>query len=1116
MRCSEPCMYKPTTAVWQPSASILFKFSILTSAIAAIGLTTGCSSTPSKTSAHTSKQLEMLDASSLDSLEDLLSATDMRAVEGDRLLILKHGDVWKRMTVGFKMDEGHWDPRIDAQRSWFVSRQPYIDRLSARASRYLYHTVKEAERRGIPTELALLPIIESSYDPAATSSAAAAGMWQFIPSTGKIYGLRQTSLYDGRRDVVESTRAAYEFLGSLYNQFGSWELALAAYNAGPGRIQQAINRNQAAGLPTDYWSLKLPQETMNYVPRFLAVAQIIKSPQKYGVSLPPIANRPHFREVAVPPGVQLNQIASTIGLSRAELYQLNPGHRGEMIDPASPMRILIPADINPTFDAKLRNLKPTSGEYSASTAPTYIPPQPYTTASSSKTSSSSSGSVFNSPSPLSQLPKPVTTVTQTITPTKTNPPVLTAGTTSSVALKNTPQGSNALAAFAANADVPSAPRIPVAVTQASNVKPVAVEPPISAHEKAQILAGVKAEGEKETVKQVLEPQASKAETDEVVKEIKAIAPQGTEIVDPYDGKIKLTAIQTSRSVADQQGTDVSVGFAYPKGVADNTTANSAEAKLNQNKSFTKTDSEVVVVPPKGKRSTYTVLAGDTLATIALKNGVNWRNIANWNQVDPTGTLYVGATLYLYDAKPQVDAPIVDKKVDDKPLTYMVKPNDSLTSVADQFDLSVSQLAGYNNLNVSSNLLVGQKLKLKDVRDDKLAEINKTVVRADTTKPVAKIKTKTYVVKRGEYLKVIADRYAFSVQELADLTPGLETGHSLYVGQKINVPLKEAKDEDSKLESKVIDQTKFKNVKVEPAYKVESYKVQSGDTLSSIATQSKITLSELADLNHLSTSKGLMAGQVIKIPAGSSVPDSYTVQSGDSLTAVANKYNLQVSQIADLNGLNTTSGINVGQKLRLTGEVDSSAKSKNSNSPSSSQSSNEKDIHVVKSGETLASIAKKYKLQVKYLTDLNGLSRASDVQVGQRLKIDGELPSKSSLSKDKDEDLKVASKSKGSTVSTKNTEKYAVKSGESLNVIASRVGMSVQDLAELNNLSAKAGLQRGQSIIIPKTVTEYKVKSGDSLIRLASKYGLETNELAEMNDIKANTQLKIGDVIKVPN
>ncbi|MDF7772928.1 lytic transglycosylase, partial [Acinetobacter baumannii] len=169
-------MYKPTTFVWQPSAASLFKITVLSSALAALGITTGCSSTPQSAKTSKTKQVSgagYLDASSLDSLEDLLSATDMRAVEGDRLLILKHGDVWKRMAVGFKMDLNHWDPRIEAQRSWFISRQPYLDRLSARASRYLYHTVKEAERRGLPTELALLPVIESSYDPAATSSAAA-------------------------------------------------------------------------------------------------------------------------------------------------------------------------------------------------------------------------------------------------------------------------------------------------------------------------------------------------------------------------------------------------------------------------------------------------------------------------------------------------------------------------------------------------------------------------------------------------------------------------------------------------------------------------------------------------------------------------------------------------------------------------------------------------------------------------------------------------------------------------------------------------------------------------------------------------------------------------------
>lgn len=1091
-------MYKPTTAVWQPSASFLFKLSVITSAVAGIGLTTGCTSTPSSAKTQNSKQSGMLDANSLDSLEDLLSATDMRAVEGDRLLILKHGDVWKRMTVGFKMDETKWDPRIEAQRSWFITRQPYLDRLSARASRYLYHTVKEAERRGMPTELALLPVIESSYDPAATSTAAAAGMWQFIPSTGKIYGLRQTSLYDGRRDVVESTRAAYEFLGSLYNQFGSWELALAAYNAGPGRIQQAINRNKAAGLPTDYWSLKLPQETMNYVPRFLAVAQIIKSPQKYGVNLPPIANRPHFREISVPAGASLNQIASIAGLSRAELYQLNPGHRGEVVDAQSPSRILIPADLNPTVDAKIKALKPSSSGYWAGG----------TTSSISSSNASSSTTTSYTPPTLNNSKNITTTSnpnTVALQATVTQPSTINNG--------RTPVGSNALAAFASSAALPSAPRIPVAVTPAFNVKPVTTEPKLTEQERAQVLASLTPEETltaQKSLNSVTEPEATQAEKEEVVKEITALAPQGTEIVDPLDGKIKLTAIQTSQSVASQQGQEVKVGFAYPKSVADNTSASSDEAQRNQDKSFSKTESEIVVVPPKGKRSTYLVLPGDTLAVIAMKNGLNWRDIAKWNQVDPSSTLFVGTSLYLYDAKPVADRKIEGSQPDVKQTTYMVKPNDSLSAVADQFNLSTQQLAEMNNLSTNSNLFVGQKLSLIDTR------AKKTEKKAET-QATAKIKTKVYTVKRGEYLKLIADRYALSNQELASLTSELKSDSSLMVGQKINVPLEEI---NAKLEESTQTLKAASNVtKAKSDIKTESYKVERGDTLYSIAIKSKMTLSELAELNALPINKGLIVGQSIQIPAGVSTPSTYTVQSGDSLNAVAGKYNLSVSQIANWNGLSTTAGLFVGQKLKLSGEsevkVSSQVKSSLKDSAKDSvrdiaQISNTvSDIHIVASGETLASVARKYKLQLSYLAELNDLSRTAGLRVGQRLKIDGDLV-KNQVKEPP------SSTSSGKNISIKNTETYTVKTGESLNVIASRLSLSVKELADLNDLTPRSGLQRGQTIRVPKTISEYRVKSGDSLIRLASRYGIDSNQLASMNDLKPNAPLKIGDTIKVPN
>jgi len=1097
-------MYKPSKNWYESTLPALFKITVLGSALATLGLV-GCASSTTATSAHKSKTAGssgFLDANSLDGLEDLLSATDMRAVEGDRLLVLKHGDVWKRMTVGFKMDLNHWDSRIEAQRGWFASRQPYIDRLSARASRYLYHTVKEAERRGMPTELALLPVIESSYDPAATSSAAAAGLWQFIPSTGRIYGLKQTTQYDGRRDVVESTRAAYEFLGSLYNQFGSWELALAAYNAGPGRIQQAINRNQAAGLPTDYWSLKLPQETMNYVPRFLAVAQIIKNPNAYGVSLPPIANRPHFREVAVG-AANLNEISSVTGLSRAELYALNPGHRGDQIDAASPMKILIPADISPSVDAKLKKLSSASTGYWAGGAAPSLPKNNATITPSKVTPPEMNATVITP----SKVAPPVIASTQ---PTKTTSPTLiasTATTTKGKPLSVTPQGSSALAAFAANTDIPSAPRIPVAVSpsKTTTVK-VSAEPPVSLKEREQIMAAIKAEGENKTVDEVLKPVATQAEQAEVVKELKALAPQGTEIVDPYDGKIKLTAIQTSQSIADQQGKELTKGFAYPKSVTDQTSNDSDEVKRNLGKNVIKTDSEIVVVAPKGKRSTYTVQAGDTLAVIAMKNGVNWRDVAKWNQMDADAKLYVGTSIYLYDAKPTVTE---EPKAKAQPEHYVVKANDTLTGVASQFDLSVKQLADFNGLTTTSGLFVGQKLSLKETPASK-AKLAAEAKKVEAESKAQKVQTKVYTVKRGEYLKLIADRYALSNQELADLTTGLTAGSSLMVGQKINVPLNEVESASSN-SNKVGVKPETKS---EPSFKTESYNVQRGDTLYSLANQSKMSVSDLANLNNIAATASLRIGQTLKIPALTKVPEQYTVQSGDTLSAIANRFELNMDDIASLNGFSRNASLRVGQRLKLTGEVPVEVKTevhKDSKADTRVSSGEAKDTHVVKAGETLSAIAQKYQLQLSYLADLNGLSRNSTVRVGQRLKIDGDVPKE-------EVDTPKTSKAtaQASSSYSGSTESYTVKSGESLNSIASRTGVSVGDLAAMNKLNARAGLRVGQKINVPKLVTEYRIKRGDTMIGLANRYGLDTATLADMNNMQPSASLRIGDVIKVPN
>lgn len=215
--------------------------------------------------------------------------------------------------------------------------------------------------------------------------------------------------------------------------------------------------------------------------------------------------------------------------------------------------------------------------------------------------------------------------------------------------------------------------------------------------------------------------------------------------------------------------------------------------------------------------------------------------------------------------------------------------------------------------------------------------------------------------------------------------------------------------------------------------------------------------------------------------------------------------MQTGYLADLNGLSRTAGLRAGQRLKLTGTVEEEAPTK----PSKNTKEETPETYTVKSGDSLGNIANRYHLQLDYLASLNGLSRTSSVRVGQRLKLTGDVPTV--------ETAKVDTKSSTKTVAAgKNTERYTVKSGESLNSIASRAGISVRELAEMNALKASANLQRGQNIVIPKTVVEYKVKRGDTLIGLASKYGLETNFLAELNNLTPSTQLRIGDVIKVPN
>ncbi len=253
-------------------------------------------------------------------------------------------NMWHRIYRGQKMGSYAKHPKVRRFIRHYASNPERLNRITSRASKYLFMVVAELERRKMPTELALLPFVESAYVNTARSHASAAGMWQFIPSTGRLYGLKQRRGYDGRMDSFESTRAALDYLQKLNRDFnGDWFLSLAAYNAGEGRVQRAIDYNRRKGRPTNYWSLRLPRETKEYVPRLLAYKEIIRHPKRYGIRLPTATSRPALVPVWVNKVIDLRKVARQAGLPIYTLTALNPSYLKGITTPRLSKRIILPA-----------------------------------------------------------------------------------------------------------------------------------------------------------------------------------------------------------------------------------------------------------------------------------------------------------------------------------------------------------------------------------------------------------------------------------------------------------------------------------------------------------------------------------------------------------------------------------------------------------------------------------------------------------------------------------------------------------------------------------------------------------------------------------------------------
>lgn len=266
---------------------------------------------------------------------------------------IEQGDVWQRVRGGFRLEEVN-DALTRQHEAWFSKRADHLQSAIDRSRLYLYHIVGEVEKRGMPTEIALLPMIESAFNPMALSPRQASGIWQFIPATGRVFGLQQNAWYDGRRDVLAATRAALDYLETLHRQFGSWELALAAYNCGEGCVARAIARNKAQGRPVRYADLSLPTETRHYVPKLLAVRNILMNPEQAGITLQTLANEPYFIQVSINGPMATQQVARLAGMSFEEFVALNPAYQRRVIHSDTPAVLLLPVDKVETFNLNLQ------------------------------------------------------------------------------------------------------------------------------------------------------------------------------------------------------------------------------------------------------------------------------------------------------------------------------------------------------------------------------------------------------------------------------------------------------------------------------------------------------------------------------------------------------------------------------------------------------------------------------------------------------------------------------------------------------------------------------------------------------------------------------------------
>lgn len=629
-----------------------------------------------------------------------------------------HNSVWAHLRGDFRMSEVNPE-LVRRHESKFVSSSAYFKRTIERSRPYMYHISNEVAKRNMPAEIALLPFIESAYVTKAKSHVGASGLWQFMPATGRHYGLEQTPLYDGRHDIYAATDAALNYLQYLHGLFGDWSLALAAYNWGEGNVGRAVNRARAQGLEPVYENLRMPNETRNYVPKLLAVRNIVNNPEYFGMSFADLENKPFFKAVDIDQPIDLSAAVRLANISQAEFDALNPAFKSPVYIPKSGRKLLLPATAIATFERNYKKADRASllswdvyTPYADTTLSSIAAETGMSTAELkrlnglSKESIAAGRSLLIAKNRFSGSPAAVPANFAALD-TDTNPndsklqsvPDLNIAVTETVFKPSRQTVEIQTASAAQSAPDTLLPPVQTAAIDFTKQTAQAAAPAVTNQPVASVPAAPSTDEVEDRIRQLASASASQ----------NAPQPATSSVADGGNNELLMTFVQesglseNSDTVADSGAIQLENEQAAQEAAERNRQAKLAAERAKQQKQAAEARA-LAAAKNSGTPTTHKVGSGDTLFNIAKRYDMNVADLIASNNIKGN-TIHTGQVLKVAAAKGKQTA-----KASVQPVSYTVRQGDTLTDIARRFNVNVNDVRRWNNN--SSNIKPGQNIKLQ--------------------------------------------------------------------------------------------------------------------------------------------------------------------------------------------------------------------------------------------------------------------------------------------------------------------------------------------------------------------------------------------------------------------